>query len=182
VRGKIQRRARAASSVLGALLLLSPGCTHPEARMHVIDASALKSRSSFDMEAARASTVPPTVSFRLDGGPTRTGAVVTLNGRLENSGDAPVTVTIFPAAPLGFALQPSPGAARHKPPLPGAPPSPPPAPPAPLQLDLPAMTSVRLDTSVSVDEFDWTPGAARELVWTYLFWNEPKPTGKVIAP
>ncbi len=150
--------------------------------MHVIDASAFKWKSSFDMEAARASTVPPTVSFRLDGGPTRSGAVVTLHGRLENSGDAPVTVTVFPAAPLGFALQPAPGAAQKKPPPPGAPPLPPPAPPPPLLLDLPARTSVRMDTSVSVDDFDWTPGAAHELVWTYLFWNEPKPTGKVIVP
>jgi hypothetical protein len=156
-----------------------------EAGIRVIDASAIKSSSSYDMEAARASTVPPTVSFRLDGPPVGKGLGpwkrVILNGLLENSGPAPLTVTVFPAGPLGFYAEPTHSSAQRKPRPPG-PPLPMQAPPPPLIIELPARTAVRVTTDVALDEYDWTPGAPREIEWSFLFWNEPKPKGKVTVP
>ncbi len=157
-----------------------------ETGLHVIEASAVKTMASYDMDAARASTVPPTVSFRLDGPPVIHGLGpwkrVTLNGLLENSGAAPVTVTVFPAGPLGFYAEPARTSAQRKPPPPGTPPLPMQAPPPPLLVVLPARTAVRVTTDVALDEYDWIPGAPREIEWSFLFWNEPKPKGKVGVP
>ena len=154
--------------------------------LHVVDASAVKTSPSYDMAAARASTVPPTVSFRLDGPPVGKGLGpwkrVTLNGLLENSGTAAVTVTVFPAGPLGFYAEPSHTSAQRKPLPPGMPPLPMQAPPPPLIIELPARTAVRVTTDVALDDYDWAPGVPREIEWSFLFWNEPKPKGKVSVP
>jgi hypothetical protein len=153
-----------------------------EGGIRIVEVSAVKMRSSFDMDAARASTVPPTVSFRLDGPPVKTGQTVTLHGLLENSGTAPVVVTVFPAGGIGFFVQPATGSARPKPSPPGSPMPPPMVPPPPLLVELPARTAVRVTNAVLLDEYDWTPGAPREIEWSLLFWNEPKPRGTVKLP
>jgi hypothetical protein len=150
--------------------------------IHVIDASGIKSSQSYDMEAARASTVPPTVSFRLDGPPVKNGLSVVLNGLLENSGPVRVAVTVFPAGPLGFYAEPTHTSAQRKPPPPGTPPLPMQAPPPPLIIELPARTAVRVTTEVALDDYDWKPGLPREIEWSFLFWNDPKPKGKVSVP
>ena len=105
-----------------------------------------------------------------------------LNGLLENSGPAPVTVTVFPAGPLGFYAEPAHASAQRKPLPPGTPPLPMQAPPPPLIIELPGRTAVRVTTDVALDDYDWTPGAPREIEWSFLFWNEPKPKGKVSVP
>lgn len=153
-----------------------------EGGIRVVEPSAVKTRSSFDMDAALTSTVPPTVSFRLEGPPVKTGQTVTLYGLLQNGGAAPVVVTVFPAGGLGFFVQPAPGSARLKPPPPGLPPLPASAPPPPLLVELPARTAVRVTNSVLLDDYDWIPGAPREIAWSLLFWNEPKPRGTVKVP
>jgi hypothetical protein len=157
---------------------MTEASTNAEGGIRVVEVSAIKTRSSFDMDAALASTVPPTVSFRLDGPPVKTGQTVTLHGLLENGGAAPVVVTVFPAGGHGFFVEPATGSARVKPPPPGSP-SLPSVPPPPLLVELPARTAVRLTNSVSLDDYDWIPGAPREMDWSLLFWNEPKPRGTV---
>jgi hypothetical protein len=160
------------------------GAKH-EAEIHVIDASSVKSWSSYDMEAARTSTVPrgpAGVSFRLDGPPEREGQTVTVRGLLVNAGRTAVTITVFPAGPLGFYLDAAYGSGKRKPLPPGQPPLPMQAPPPPLLIELPPKTAVRVFNYVLLDDFDWTPGVQREIEWSYEFWNEPKPTGRVRVP
>jgi hypothetical protein len=163
--------------------MTKPAAPHPDVR--VIDASALKTSTSFDMEAARASSVPAKVSFRIDPpaskgvGPWKT---VVLTGLLENSGSTLAKITVFPVGPLGFHAQPAPRSGQRKPPAPGTPPLPMQAPPPPMIIELPAMTAVRLTTDVPLADYDWTPGAPRQIEWTYQFWNEPKPRGIVSVP
>jgi hypothetical protein len=157
----------------------------PETRIHVIDAASAKSSPSYDMEAALASTVPSAVSFRLEGLPVMAGLLlwqrVVLTGLLENAGETPVTVTVFATGPLGFHAEPANTSARRKPPI-GALSPPMQAPPPPLIIELPPMTAIRVTTDVLVNEYDWTPGAPREIDWSFLFWNEPRPKGRVGVP
>lgn len=153
-----------------------PGTTLP-----IIDFATLETRESSDMAAAIASRTPDTVTFHVEA-PTRDGEVVTLTGILENTADAPVTLTYFAAGALGFNVHPVHEAATAKPPPPGMPRMPPPVPPPPILVDIPAKTAVRVTTSVALDAYDWTPGVARELDWTLALWNEPKPHGRVPVP
>lgn len=68
----------------------------------------------------------------------------------------PMSSFAIEGGPGGFVLQPAPGAAERIP-QPGPPT--PPVPPPPLAFTLP-----------------------RELAWSLLFWNEPKPGGKLVLP
>lgn len=167
-----------------ALLLLFTllGCAHRERRMEIVDWSTVARRTSYDMEAARAWTLPPQVTFRLEGAPARSGETVKLTGLLENAGPEPRTMVVFPVGAWGFFVQPAPGAAQRRPPRPGEPPRMPPAPPPPLLFELPARTAVRMTSAISLDDWLWEEGKPRELEWSYLFWSEPKPGGRVAVP
>ena len=156
--------------------------TNPDTAIRVVDKADVKSWPSYDMEAARASTVPSDVSFRLDGPPVKQDGIVLLHGLLENAGSTTATVTVFAAhgaaGPFGFFIEPAASCARHKP-LPPGPPLPMQAPPPPLVIELPARTAVRVWRSLLLDDYDWIPGAPIDLEWCFQFWNEPRPRGTV---
>jgi hypothetical protein len=162
-----------------------------DSAIHVVDPQEVRAWVSYDGEAARASIVPPTVSFRLDGSPVREGGRVTLHGLLENAGVVAVTLAISSgdsygghgvAGPFGLFVWPALGCAQHKPRPPGEPPLPQQAPPPPLVIELPPRTAVRVWRSILLDDFDWVPGVPRELEWSYQFWNGPKQKGRVRVP
>lgn len=138
-------------------------------------------KESFDLEAARAWRLPPSVSFAVEGA-TRKGDVVEVTGWLSNSAAAPETIVVFPAGPLGFFAEPAPASAVKLPPPPGGPPRPPPVPPPPEWVTLPAESRVKVTTSFRLSEWQWKSGAPRELEWSFLFWNEPKPRGRLPVP
>ncbi len=158
-----------------------PASGAPETTLPIIDFFTLKTRESYDMDAARASTTPDTITFRV-AAPTREGDVVTFVGLLENTADTPATLTYFASGALGFHARPVYEAAQAKPPPPGMPRMPPPVPPPPILVDIPANTAVRLTTSVALNLYDWNPGVPREIDWELALWNEPKPHGRVPVP
>jgi hypothetical protein len=134
--------------------------------------------------AAELLVVPPEVSFRIDGPPVRDAQQLTVRGLLDNAGRAAVAVTVFThghAADgnFGFFVAPAASCARRKM---RSGPLPPAAPPPPLVIELPARTAVRVWNVVVLDDFDWAPGTAITLEWTYWFWNEPRPHGTLIVP
>jgi hypothetical protein len=158
-----------------------------DSAIHVVDTASVKSWESYDMEAARASIVPAEVSFRVDGPPVRKWLHrVILRGLLENAGRTPIAITVFSgghgaAGPFGFFVEPAISCARRKPHPPG-PPLPMQAPPPPLVIELPARTAVRVWNDVQLAEYDWIPNVPREIEWSFHFWNEPRPSGKVSIP
>jgi hypothetical protein len=170
---------------------MSKAGANPEPGIHVVDPPEVRSSWSYDYDAAGASAVPPTVSFRLVGSPVTEGGRVTLHGLLENAGGSPVTLTISSgdsygghgaAGPFGLFVQPAPGCAQHKPRPAGEPLLPQQVPPPPLVIELPARTAVRVWRSIVLDDFDWVPGVPREIEWSYEFWTGPKPKGRVRLP
>ena len=98
---------------------------------------------------------------------------------LENTGGAVQTVVIFPTGANGFVLDLAPGQGTRRPPGPGEPPRPPPAPPAPMVVDLPAHTRVRMVAALNPAEYVITAPPPLLLDWSFQFWNEPKPHGRV---
>jgi hypothetical protein len=163
----------------GLVLLLIAACAG-EAKMRVLSGpEALHVRESFDLEAARASRVPEGVSFRVEGEPRRgPRKLVELDGVLSNASSQEQSITVFPVGPLGFALSLAPGQDLVRKPRTG-PPMPPPVPPPPLVISLPAQAQVRLKTVFDAGEYELPAGGALELQWTYYFWNEPQPQGRV---
>jgi hypothetical protein len=155
-----------------------------DAPVHVVDKTQVKSWVSYGLPAAEALIVPPTVSFRVDEPAVNDGRVVTVRGLLENAGHAMVAVTVFThghgaAGNFGFIVAPAGSCARPKPRL--GPPVPP-APPPPLVIELPARTAVRVWNQVVLEAYEWVPGAAIVLEWTFWFWYEPRPHGTVTVP
>jgi hypothetical protein len=139
----------------------------------------LSPRDSADMAMAAAAVVPAGVSFHVDSPPVRHNGRIELTGYLENRGSATQAVVIFPTGANGFFLDLAPGQGTPRPPEPGAPPRPPPVPPPPRVVDLPAHTRVRMVAALDPAEYV-IPASPRLLLdWSFQFWNEPKPRGRV---
>ena len=157
--------------------------TRSDPLVRTLEANAVVTRSSFDMAMARASIVPAGVSFRIDGAPVLRGRYVRLTGLLLNATAVGQEVVVFPAGPLGFYVGPASEQLGPKPPPPpGTFLPPPPVPPPPLVLELPPMTQVRISSEFAPDDYVWLGPAPRELEWSFLFWNEPKPRGRLPVP
>jgi hypothetical protein len=150
--------------------------------MRTVEPSAVSAHESFDMEAARRAVVPAGVSFRIDGDAVVEGEYVRARGLLANATEVAQQVVVFPAGPFGFYVAPAPGAARARPPPPGTPPMPPPVPPPPLVIELPARTQVKLSSGFSLSGYEWIGPEPHALEWSFLFWNEPKPRGRLAIP
>lgn len=150
--------------------------------MRTVEPSAVSAHESFDMEAARRAVVPAGVSFRIDGAAVVEGEYVRASGLLTNSTEVAQRVVVFPAGPLGFYVGPAPGSGRARPPPAGMPPMPPPVPPPPLVIELPARTQVKLSSGFSLAGYEWIGPEPHELEWSFLFWNEPKPRGRLPIP
>ncbi len=162
---------------------MSSAPTRAEPPLRTLEPNAVVTRSSYDMEMARASVVPAGVSFRIDGAPVLRGRYVRLNGLLVNATAAAQKVVIFPAAPLGFYVAPASDQIGPKPPPPpGTRLPPPPVPPPPLVIELPPMTQVRIFSEFAPDDYVWLGPEPHELEWSFLFWNEPKPRGRLPVP
>ena len=157
---------------------------HSGPLMHTLEPDAVATRSSiYDMEMARASVVPVGVSFRIDGAPVLRGRYVRLNGLLVNATATAQKVVVFPAGPLGFYVAPAPEQLGPQPPPPPGTRLPPaPVPPPPLAIDLPPMTQVKVFSEFAPDDYVWLGPEPHDLEWAFLFWNEPKPRGRLPIP
>lgn len=134
---------------------------------------AVRYEELLDHERARAWRAPPTLRFAIDH-PVVTPTAITLSGELINDAAEPVEVIVFPAylvlRPLGNALVPLP---------PSGPPRPPPVPPPPMRFTLGPHVRERYEARLALSEYRFTPGAEIELEWSFTFWNEPLPRGRV---
>lgn len=169
---------RAPISIATVLLALILSCAHAESPLRTVELAELQRRDSFDMEAARAWKLPAQVTFALDGGAVIEADSVRLTGWLTNASTEPQFIVIFPVGTMGFLVQPAPGTAKRRP----GPPTPPPAPPPPLTLILPAQSRFHAETVLSLAAWEWEPGKPQEIEWSFQFWNEPKPRGRLLLP
>ncbi len=165
---------------IAAAVLAAAPASPREVPLRTVERSEVAARSSSDMAAAIASRVPDGVSFQLEGGLRVEADRVRLQGWLQNATATAQDVTVFPAGPDGFVLQPAAGAATKRPVA--GPPMPPPVPPPPLVLTLPPKSRLRIEAMLSLADWDWKPGAPRSLDWSFLFWNEPRPHGTLTLP
>jgi hypothetical protein len=133
------------------------------------------------MAAASAWRRPAEVGFEIEGVQVN-GDQVLVAGWLFNRSLEPQQVVLFPVGPLGLVVQPAPGTATRLPPRPGEPPRMMPAPPPPEFLVLPAQSRVRVQAGLSLADYSWDAAKPRELEWSYQFWDEPKPRGRLPLP
>jgi hypothetical protein len=133
----------------------------------------LHPQNSYDMKAAAAWKVPDQVGFEIEGNAAIDGDRVRLVGWLTNTSPQPQLAVIFPVGALGFLVSAPHCIAK---PWIGAP-MPMPAPPPPLALTLPALSRFRMESGFALSGCDWEPGQPREIEWSLLFWNDPKPHG-----
>jgi hypothetical protein len=176
--GWSQVNGRFARSLSALLLTLALACANAQTPLRTVKWPELNSQVSFDMAAARAWSLPVDVSFEIDGGPVIEDDRVCLSAWLMNASRDPQLVIIFPVGTQGFIVRAVSGIARSRPgPLP-----PPPAPPPPLVVTLPAQSRFHLETNFSISDFEWDMSKPREIEWSFLFWNEPKPRGRLLLP
>jgi hypothetical protein len=169
-----------AALALALLSAATTSCAHAGDAMRTVELSELRPKSSSDMVAARAWRRPALLTFALDGEPTRQGDQVRLAGWLTNASDEPQLVILFPIGAHGFIVEPAPGTATRLP-RPG-PPMPPPAPLPPERFTMPAQSRVRFETGLMLLDYTWDAGKPRELWWSFQFWDEPKPQGRLPIP
>lgn len=171
-----------ASPLLLLPLTLTLSCAHRDSTLRTAEFAELHAHTSYDMEAARAWKRPATLTFELEGGATFKDGYLYVAGYLVNRAPQPQPAILFPVGAMGLTLQPYPGTANRLPPKPGEPPRMMPAPPPPELITVPALSRVRFQTAIPLDEYEWLPGQPRELQWTFQFWDEPKPMGRLPLP
>jgi hypothetical protein len=160
------------------VLALTPLVVSAQDTLRTVVWADLQPQNSYDMKLARAWKVPVQLSFEIDSNPVIDGDRVRLVGWLTNTSPEPQLAVIFPVGALGFYLSTPHCVARPS----TGPVMPPPAPPPPLALTLPALSRFRMESGFSLSSCDWESGKPRELEWSLLFWNEPKPHGIVRIP
>ncbi len=105
-----------------------------------------------------------------------------LDGTIINDANAPQQVVVFPVAgpatPSG-AFRVIIGSDPRIKIIQSGPPGPPPAPPPPLRFELPACSALPVMGAANLTDLKYTPGISATLEWTYLYWNEPRPSGRV---
>jgi len=132
------------------------------------------------MATARAWKFPEGVGFEFEGAKIIDGDRIIVSGSLINRSVEAQTVAIFPIGYFGLVALPASGVAEKLPSQ--GPPMPPPAPLTPMALTLLGQSRLRLENSMVLDSWHWNPDKAREIEWSFQFWNEPKPSGKVFIP
>ena len=161
-------------------VLLSMTTPRAENLLRSVTLPEIARRERVDMATARAWKLPLAVSFEFEDGKAVDSNRFVVSGWLINRSDEPQTVVIFPIGYFGLVALPALGVAE-KLPVPG-PPMPPPAPLPPMSLTMPEHSRLHLENTMVLDSWRWNAGNAREIEWSFQFWNEPKPNGKVLIP
>ena len=110
---------------------------------------------------------------------------VWLSGVLANTGEQDAEVIVFPVGPGGFFAQLITGDALRwyaldDPERPrNLPPRQPPAPPPPLAYVLPARSEVAFAMGLDLAPMKYRGAPEVEVEWSFLFWNEPNPKGRM---
>ena len=156
-------------------LLLALSLGFAQTPLRTVQWADLQAKNSYDMKAARAWQPSAQLKFDVEAEPLIDGDRVRVVGWLSNSAPDSQLAVIFPVGALGFYLSAPHCIARPS----TGPLMPPPAPPPPLALTLPPYSRFRMETGFSSSNCDWEPAKAREIEWSLLFWNEPRPHGVV---
>lgn len=129
-----------------------------------------------DYERARAFAPPPTLRFVV-GAPTVADGAIRLSGELINDADAPQEVIVSSS---WLSLAPADPRLTRRPR--GGPPNPPPpVPPPPMRFVMAPHERRSFQTMLSLLAYDFVRGADVELVWSFGFWNEPRPGGRLLV-
>jgi len=137
-------------------------------------------------ERAYASAVPPELSFAFGGLVVAGPDSVEVSGRLTHPLPRESVVVVFPAPGTGpfyarFVAQP--GFDWYRPDDPerpkDLPPPQPPVPPPPVELVLPPECVVVFTTVLRLKPMKYAGAPEVEVEWSFLFWNEPKPKGRL---
>jgi len=152
-------------------------CAYAEKNLRIVELTELRMQDSYDLPAARAWKLPEQVSFAVEELPVTKGDSLEVGGWLSNASLESQLVVIFPVGTLGFYVKPINGVSKSLGPL-----LPMPAPPPPLLLTLPAHSRVHLATTLKLSDWEWDAREPRKVEWSFLFWNEPKPSGRIMIP
>jgi len=164
---------------IGALLVLACSVSaYAGEALRIVEFADLQRHASFAMGAAREWQRDEQVSFTLEGGVVQDKDRIGLTGWIRNTAAEPRLVVIFPVGNTGFIIQPAPGTVKKR----LGPPIPPSAPPPPLAVTLPANSHVRLEAALYLADWEWNPDVPRAIEWSYQFWTEPKPRGRLAIP
>jgi hypothetical protein len=165
---------------MGIALLL--GSTGPRADdpLRTVTLSELPRQEKIGMAAARAWSLPAGVTFEFEGAKTLENDRIVVSGWLINRSGEAQTIVIFPIGYFGLVALPAPGVAE-KLPVPG-PPMPPPTPLPPMSLTMPGKSQLLLENTMVISTWRWNANKQREIEWSFQFWNEPKPNGRILVP
>ena len=152
-------------------------CAYAVDNLRIVKITELHQSDSYDLQAARAWKLPEQIDFTIEELPVIEGDYLQVGGWLSNASPAPQRVVVFPVGNLGFYVNPITGTAKNLGPL-----LPMPAPPPPLLLTLPALSRTRLTTTLKLSDWEWDKQKPKEIEWSFLFWNEPKPRGRMTIP
>jgi hypothetical protein len=164
--------------VSSVIALLGTSSAFAQEPLRTVPFADVKWDKPITMDAARAWRRAEQVGFELDGGVRRDGDRVSLAGWIVNASAEPQLVVIFPVGTLGFLVQPAHRTVKRR----LGPPMPPPAPPPPLGITLPAQSRMRLESAIYLSDWEWNTEVPREIEWTFQFWMEPKPKGRLLVP
>jgi hypothetical protein len=168
------------SVIMGICLNCQTSGLHAENLLRTVTLTDISRQERVDMGTARAWKLPEDVAFEFEGWKALDGDRIVVSGWLTNRSAEPQTVVIFPIGYFGLVALPAPGVAE-KLPVPG-PPMPPPAPLPPMSLILFGHSKLHLENNMALNSWRWNPDKAREIEWSFQFWNEPKPSGKFLIP
>jgi hypothetical protein len=148
---------------------------------HFVFPQGLKVKSSSDYEQAKAFAAPAELVFTPSPKVKAAADHVRLSGTLLNPTGQDVDIIVFPTHsghPLFASLVPSDRWSRPEPDASG-PPMPPSVPPAPLVITVPARSEVSFEGIASLDRVRYLGMPEVEVEWTFRYWNEPMPRGRV---
>jgi hypothetical protein len=134
---------------------------------------AIKTRR-VSIKRARAFKVPKVLRVRA-GKAKLVGAKIALEASVDNPSKRPIEIIVFPvhgAHPLHLQLSD-----RRVRPAPSTRPPIPPRPPSPLAIVLPARTTVVFAYAIDLRDYHYLGRPKVMLVWTFHYWNAPKPRG-----
>ncbi|MFW9780361.1 MAG: hypothetical protein ACFFE8_16080 [Candidatus Heimdallarchaeota archaeon] len=125
-------------------------------------------------------SIPPTpngLNFTVNNEIERGKSYLTLMGWLENTNRFTVEVPILPSPEIFYLRIVNHDEIRVKPQTGPSPPFQ--VPPAPHVLFMDADERIQFVTSLNLNDYEYEPGVTAVIEWTFSYWHEPRPRGRL---